>query len=68
AAFEVTAVDITGNVVGTPGNAAHTECIKESLDNKCIYGKFVKDLVPVGSIDTSGTATNYGIVNIQSVG
>ena len=61
AAFEVTAIDITGQTVGTPGTDAKKECQKESLDNKCLYGKFLKALVATGTIDTSGTVTNYGL-------
>ena len=68
AAFQVTAVRITGPIIGSAGAAATTECQNESLDNKCIFGKFIKDLVPVGTIDTTGGATDYGISVAQQVG
>jgi hypothetical protein len=68
AAFQVTAVQITGPKIGTSGPAATAECAAESKDGKCLFGKFIEALVPVGSVDTSGTATNYGINVLQPAG
>jgi hypothetical protein len=69
ASFLVTAIDLTGKTEGTPGGAAKSECQNESNNKQCIYGKFLKDLTPVGQIDTTGGGgTDYGLTVAQPVG
>ncbi|NHA69169.1 TadE/TadG family type IV pilus assembly protein [Phycicoccus flavus] len=68
AAFVVTAVDLTGKTIGTPGADAKNDCQFQTNNKQCIYGKFVKDLVGVGEIDTDPNASDFGYSVTEAAG
>lgn len=70
-AFQLTGYKLssTGNWVGTPSPAAKTECMTESLDNKCIVGFFIEDYVTGdGTVDPDTPPGSAGPFGFQAIG
>lgn len=69
AAFYLTAVEVSGqlkaNVPGYPTAAAKASC--SSKGGKCVYGWFVKDLMPANAV-LSSTAPDLGLTGVAVLG
>jgi hypothetical protein len=70
AAFFITAVDVTGqlkaNLPGYPTAAAKAAC--QAKGGNCLYGYFLKDLVPTGTVIGPPGTPNLGATVIQMAG